>query len=714
MHVVNLAFEAGAFDAALMRSGTSSLVWHSARELAARGHRVSVVTPAHGRADHLRSVHGATDVEYHDSYVLPLSLDPAVWPGFPAETGVPLRTTALRMERDGVELYFLSNELLDRLPDTFYPDESAEGTDLSYFKTLAFQADGVRFIRAFFGAGADVVQAYEPVHHYVVPAALRAEPGCPVVSTVATNMPVNLKVYRPQVEAVLELLGAEADLDRCTDVPLAGDDLPGRVMRDHLEAVRASRRAGPGDVCVYALAVDHADAVDFMVEGQAETYTTFGGTPFEEYFRRLAVSRVIRENAHKFFVGGCAMSDSWFARDPAAVDRRAVLTSLGLDPDLPTFYHAARYSVEHKGQLELMRAVDEVLTAGGAANFLLRFSLGTAARPPEGSGDAFFSEIAARHPGRIHLDWRMVDEDTLFRHAAASDFCVFPGKYEQDTFLIAQGEAMACGAVPIATGQEVTRHFGQSFDPREPQATGFAVPRSFRTDDELLRAALVRRFEEAIGLFHGDRSEYRRLSGNARARARRFTWSRSGALREAAFLRLAEHGELARSVPVPLLIARGWYDLLDDAARAASRDLLVRTAVTTGAADVLLREAPDDPALLREAFRHAYDRARFADCATLARHLGDEDLAATVRERLAVRRGADSWTAEYRFPLAERVEMFLPRADGHLAVVAERAGHVFRATFPGPYQGTPLVLLLTLPYGRSAWDTVSPARVTPL
>ncbi len=134
----------------------------------------------------------------------------------------------------------------------------------------------------------------------------------------------------------------------------------------------------------------------------------------------------------------------------------------------------------------------------------------------------------------------MAGEDVLHQEAVAADFCLFPSKFELDSFLIAQGQLMACGAVPIGTAQAVTTHYRHHLPREHPDATGFAVPRSFAEDDPLLTSALTERILEAARIHREDPAEYRRLSDNARALARRFTW------RKAATTRLAPSPPLPR------------------------------------------------------------------------------------------------------------------------------------------------------------------------
>jgi len=96
MHIIEVAYEATAFDVHLTRGGTATVVWDLASRYAAAGHRVSVVTPAHGRV--------AT------------------------ELSLPVETRAYVMPREGVAIYFLSDAYLDLLPDTLHPANGIRGT----------------------------------------------------------------------------------------------------------------------------------------------------------------------------------------------------------------------------------------------------------------------------------------------------------------------------------------------------------------------------------------------------------------------------------------------------------------------------------------------------------------------------------------------------------------------------------------------------------
>ncbi|MFD0055016.1 glycosyltransferase [Streptomyces sp. NPDC127168] len=526
--VIAFAYEACSFDRRLMRSGTASLVWNSALSLARAGHRVSIVTPAHGQAGHLRRRYGARDTGHADTHTLPLRLDPAAWPPSWGSPAPRLTTRALHVRKDGVDLYFLSDAFLDAYPETFYPVAADEGRRLEFCKPLAFQLAGIRFVRSRFADRPAVVHAHEPLLHYLVPAAFTGDRLKRVVSAVATNHPVNTGVYGPQVSAALESLGARVDLDEYADPP-ERDGVLECAMRAHLTATGLDHPPRhERQISFFSLVGDQADGIDFLCEGQRTFYTGFEATPFTPRYRSLTVARVTERNAHKAFVGGCAVSDTWLARDPGAIDRDGVLNGLGLDPALPVFYHAARYDPHHKGQLEMVRAIESVLGEGRRANFLLRCATAS-------DTDPYFQKVADAYPGSVRLAWDMADEDTLFAEASVADYCVFPSKYELDTFLIAQGEAMACGAVPIATAQYGTRHFGHAHDFRAPDATGFAVDRSFEEDDPLLARALTDRFRQAIRLFTDEPGEYARLSGNARRTARRLTWERSAARRSAHF-----------------------------------------------------------------------------------------------------------------------------------------------------------------------------------
>ncbi|MDT0611126.1 glycosyltransferase [Streptomyces lancefieldiae] len=687
MHIIETYFECCGFDHTFLQGGTSVYLWNLSRAFAARGHRVSVVTPAHGRLDDLRGRYEVEDLDYADEYLLPLVLDPDVWHDLPAEVHLPLRTTAHRIRLDDVDLYFLSNDYLDRLPDTFYPPYSAKGRDLVFFKPLVFQVDSVRFLRHWFGAEKALVHAHEPYYHYLLPAALRDDPRKVVVSTVQSNMPITKKVYAPEVRRLLALLGAEADLPQ--DRPPAEPEL--EAVSQYQQLTHLHYEYPPDHVALYRLVLENADLIDFLSPGQLDFYASFRDTPFETLFARLPLAKAVKENAHKMFVGGCAISDQWLAWDPREVDRTAVLEGLGLDPALPTFFHNARYALHHKGQLELVRAVDRVLSDGLAANFVVRCISGAPLDDP------CFREVAERHRGRLHLESERVDERRVFEYASAADFCLFPSKFEMDTFLIAQGEAMACGAVPIATAQEGMAHFLHARP--EPETTGLAVNRSFAEDDPLLTTALVERVREAVTLWSEDPARYRLLSHRAAEVARQFTWEHCADLHLAAFGRLWD-GEPA-ALPAERALRNGWFDLLKD------EEITEEATLAHGDLAAYARRAPVDPSVARRFFLAAWERADFATCERVVDRFPTAVTTEEVRglrERCSV---TGDGTLVYRLPHAERVELVTPAPRGTAARALPEVREL-RRTGAGAFEGPPPTpgarLLLTLASGRVTWD----------
>ncbi|MFC4030770.1 glycogen/starch synthase [Streptomyces polygonati] len=726
-HIIESYFECGGYDHRLIKGGISVYIWNLSRAFRDRGHRVSVVTPAHGQLDYLRERYGAELLDYQDEYTLPLVLDPQIWPGFPGPVETPLRTTAARISLEGIDIYVLSNDYLDRYPDTFYPPYDAKGSDLSFFKPVAFQVDSVRFIRRHFAAEPAVVHLHEPFYHYLVPAALRSDPTKRVVSTVQSNMPIAKMVYRPETERLLELLECEADLDAFTDPgPRTEAEL---AMRQYMPRTHLFHQYAADHVALFPLVARYSDLVDFLSPGQRDFYAGFDDTPFEALFATLPAARTVRDNAHKSFVGGCAISDSWLAADTRAVDRDTVLGKLGLDPALPTFYHNARYAPHHKGQVELLRAVDRVLSEGLAANFVVRCIA------PAGIGDPAFHEAAERHRARLHLEWETVDETLLFDYAVSSDFCLFPSKFEMDTFLIAQGEAMACGSVPIATAQLGMAHFGHQADPidgpQAPTATGFAVNRSFREDDPELADALAERIREAVRLYRDDPAGYARLSRNAAANARAFTWDRCAAQHVDHFEGLwgtrgpADDADKADAADRAdeLALKAGWFDRLSPGAWTRWPDRVAERALAVGDIEAFARVRPVDDTAARQLFEAAHARADFAACAAVLRRTGrtgpEADL---LRARCRTGEGPDGRWVEYRLPQAARVDLVLPRRGPDPAAVrlepevvplvphGDGDSRTFRARLGRPVRDEALHLLLTLNTGRVTWDRIDLAE----
>ncbi|MET7815634.1 HAD-IIB family hydrolase [Streptomyces sp. NPDC005395] len=752
MHIITFSFECGGFDPRLMRGGLSPLVWQLSRRYAAQGHRVSLVTPGHGHVDRLRAAHGIEDLPHLTrTRTVPLALDPEVWASWPADLDVDVTTTVHRLRLDGVDVYFLSNAYLDLLPDRLYPPPGVEGRDLSHFKPLVFQAEGLRFVQEYLRSEDEpaVVHAFEPAYHYLLPPVLAPDPFLHTVSTVAANAPIGQKVYRPQVTRMLKLFGvADVDLD-ALDGPPPEERSTRAVLSRALAGTRMHVEYGPDHVGLFPLIAAHADLVDFVSPGQRAYYSTFRDTPVQALFETLPVARTLRQRADRVITGGCAVTDSWLARDTASVDRHQVLRRLGIDPALPVFYHAARYAVHHKGQLELMRAIEELLDDGVEAGFLLRCSTGDGA-----AANAYFQSVADRHPDRLRIAWDLADEDTLFEEAACADFCVYPSKFELDGFLIAQAEAMACGAVPIATDQHVTRHFRHALPSGHPEATGFSVPGSFHDDDPALARGLAARIRTAVGVFaaHVDGSDptYARLSANSRALARRFTWERAARTRLDAFEGLL-HGRV-RPFPVREAIAYGWFDDLPASAWDQHPEEIREAALTRGDLGAWERAGGAvDAQACERLFEAAWREAEFTTALHNAVVAGRSDLTARVHGRGTVRRTANGrWEVTYRHEHVARVEAVLEGrrgartgpdavsggsrpAAGETAAealasdepVPPGTGAVFHALSPqggrpGSFRavldaapaGRDLSVMLTLASGHVRWDTL-PLRRPP-
>jgi glycosyltransferase involved in cell wall biosynthesis len=682
-------------------------VWNLARKFAEHGHRVSIVTPAHGRLHYLKDRYGVEELDYHLKYEMPLLLDRKIWTKFPPTVNIPLTTRAHHMSLDGVDIYFLSNDYLDLLSDRFYPSKASEGADLSFFKPLIFQIDGVQFIERVFSAERVIVQAYEPLYHYLLALAFKDSPDRLVVSTVASNMPINQKVYRPQVDELLNLLSVDADLDVFSDEQVDSPLMD--VMRLYMPTVHLNYEYSSDYVSVFCMVATSCNLINFLSEGQKDFYSTFKDTPFQALFNTLTVSRVVKDNAYKQFVGGCAVSDEWLQRDPSTVDRVRVLNSLGLNPHLPTFYHSARYSVHHKGQVELMQAIDTVLASDRNVNFVVRCLLRAGSSNSHSIGNEYFQEVAECYPQNVFLDWQMVDEDTLFEQAASADFCIFPSKFELDTFLIAQGEAMACGAVPVATAQQGTRHYGHHRDVRFAEATGFSVNRSFTENDPLLVEDLVTRIREALDMFRNDPAEYAKLSANSRSVARGFTW-KWAAERHLEMFDVIDCGDTPRLSDDDAL-RYGWFELLSEKPWTEDRDRIARAAAEHGDLATYSQCAVVDELAIEGMFKAAYTRGYFETCERLATEVTRDDLVATIQSRCRIEQSDDHWSVMYRFPAARRIDLFLPLAaspsDSHRLYerhMLAKQDDAFRATFPGSAPSGHLSFLLTLASGGFAWD----------
>lgn len=522
MHIVEVYIESGGFDHRLIKGGISVYLWNLTRAFNARGHRTSVLSALNGQESYLTAEHGLELLDYQHDWDCSICADPGIW-GDRVSKPIPLRTRAYRLRKDGTDFYYLGNDFLNLYPDTYYPPYEGKGTDIGFFKPLIFQMEAVRFIRHQFGSEPLVIHAHEPFYQYLLPAAFADDPAKVVVSTVQSNMPITKKVYVPETREALRQIGADPDVAIAAE-PLA-DTLFNRCLTSYLPRTHLSYTYPAEYLDLFDLVLAYSDHVDFLSEGHLEFYTGFHGTAFRALFVQLPIARLYRDHADKLFVGGCGLGQRWL-EGPAAPDgRAALLHDLKLDPDLPTFFHSARYAPGHKGQAELFGAIRQFLEQGGRANFVLRCITEAAIADPRYAG------LARDFPDMVYFTTRMQSEDELRAMAEAADFALFPSKLEMDTFLIAQGEAMACGCVPIASDQLGMKHWRHGRGALgEGERTGFAVIRSFLHEDPALVSSIVDAIRTATALFREDPAGYAELSRRSRLCAASFGWQTAGDL----------------------------------------------------------------------------------------------------------------------------------------------------------------------------------------
>jgi glycosyltransferase involved in cell wall biosynthesis len=540
LNIVECHLEFGGFDDRLIKGGISVYLWNLCGEFAAAGHRVTAVTAAHGLLPWLRERYDVEDLPWAPELEIPVALDPRVWPDHAPEVVLDTRATAHRIRVRGVDIVVLAGGLLDSWPETFYPPYESKGRDLRFLKPLVFQVCAANFI-AEHCAPNTVVHLHEPYYHYLMPSALSARQFT-VVSTVQANMPVSKKVYGPEVRTLLTYLEVDLDVARgMRDAPLTGHLR--QVMRAYLPRTLLyndyPERPGHDYLPILGLVVRSVAALDFLSPGQLDHVISQRGTPFERLFSDLAVHRELRAAPERLVVGGCAIGDRWRTAPDESEPREATLNGLGLDPERPTLYHNARYAPGHKGQHELFRALLRVLEEGTQVNVLLH------CLDPGGTNDPGLTALGERFTGLVRISTQPMAEQELIEWACSSDICVYPSKYEMDTFLMAMGEAMACGAVPLATAQLGMAHFGHSATLTDPAATGLALPRSFRADDRLLEDAIVRGIHTLLEFRAADPQRWSAMRDRARRVARTFSWQRA-ATRLAGIFEAASRGGLPR------------------------------------------------------------------------------------------------------------------------------------------------------------------------
>lgn len=709
MNVIECHFEFCGFDDHLVKGGISVYLWNLCRHLRRRGEAVSGLSTDHGLIGALAQRYDVEQLPWRDQHSIEVPLDPVTWEQHGPAVLLSFDTTAYRLRAEGVDVVLLSDELLHPYGDTFYPPHEAKGRDLAFLKPLAFQVAATRYLLA--NAPDDaVVHLHEPIYHYLVAAAL-ADRGLTTVCTVQSNMPANKKVYGPEVRALLKHLGSDgAVLDDLVDPPL--DSPLHRAMLACLPITKLNytypERAGHDYVSVLGLVARSATALDFLSPGQLAHVSTQEDTPFEQLFSTLAVRNVLRRNAHKMVVGGCGLGESWLRVEPRPGQRAEVLGQLGLDADLPTIFHNARYAVDHKGQHEMAEGLRRLLTSGQRVNVLLHcLSLTPLNDPP-------LQDLARDFPDVVRLETRPMTREDIEGWACAADICLYPSKFEMDTFLLGMGEAMACGAIPVATAQAGMRHFGHVPDPtRDLQATGLALPRSFRRDDTLLVEGVFQGLTTVVGMIMEDPEFVSGMRTRARDRARTFTWDRVAEQFAAIFV-AARAGTLPDPEP-RILLERGWADLIDERKLLAVRSHATQVAWERGDLALARRlglvaepgpaDGPNDPPPGGDPWDRLYESARRRGDITACRQIADaggrQEHHRMLRERGQVTPHSGGSFVSWQFTPAARVEV--ATLDGRLCPLERRSDDTFAGYLSDPPEAG-VALLITLNDGRACWD----------
>ncbi|MEL7198812.1 MAG: glycosyltransferase [Pseudomonadota bacterium] len=555
MNILQVYLESGGFDYRLIRGGISVYLWNLTRAFNARGHTTGVISALNGQHDLLSIDHGLKALDYAHDWECKIDADPAIW-GSMLEAPLRLKTRAYHLHKDGTDFYYLGNEFLDLYPDTYYPPYEGKGTDIGFLKPLIFQMEVAHFIKSHFAGEDWVIHAHEPFYQYLLPTAFAHDPTKTVISTVQSNMPITKKVYMPETRTALQQIGADPDRIEATS-PLP-DTLFNRCLEQYLPRTHLNYPYPPNYLSLFDLVLADSDGVDFLSDGHLEFYTGFYGTAFRAWFLQLALHKQYLRDAEKLFVGGCGLAGQWLDEKRDQADRSEVLKSLSLDPALPTFFHSARYAPNHKGQNELVLAFREFFEAGGRANLILRCI--TEAGVP----DARYTALADDFADMVYFTSEMQSEAELMAMADASDFALFPSKLEMDTFLIAQGEAMACGCVPIASDQLGMEHWQHGRGAKdESKRTGFAVIRSFLDEDPALVASIIKTVDDAV-ILHSDPERYSEMSARARKCALAHGWRAVGDKHLEAFERISSQ-EHAASAPISKASDGDWLNVAMDA-----------------------------------------------------------------------------------------------------------------------------------------------------
>jgi len=714
MKIIECYINAGGFDYKMICGGISIYVWNLAQHFAKAGHEASIVTAAHGQIDYLKSKYNLTKLSKTLKYNLPIVLDKSKWKGFESEVSIPLETEIYKLRLENVDIYLLSNEYLNKYSDTFYPPYDVKGKDLGFYKYLVFQVDFIKFVREYFKDEKVLLHAHEPFYQYLIPPAFKDDPNVKVVSTVQSNMPVNKKIYKPKLEKLLSFLDCPVDLSPIMDKKQTETEFE-KCIRQYLPVTHLNYDYPDNDyVNFYSLVLKYSDGIDFLSEGQKYFYSTFAGTAFEDYVKQFTVYNLIKENYNKMFVGWCAISDEWFVNTKNKISKEkksSILSSLGLNPAYPTFYHNARYAVEHKGQVELMRAIDTYLSKHKDANFIIRCLSGNGIDSP------YFNEVIKKYPENLYFEWQVQKEEKIIEYSQCADFCLFPSKFEMDTFLIAQGEAMLFGAVPIASRQEGMRHWNHAKEEDDPEVSGYSVRRSFQENDSLLADDLYDKIRKSVVTFNNEPQKYKKISENAVKTANIYNWGYS-AKSHLFYMEKIFNGEKS-FIRLEDILDTGWYDLVDKNYLEKNYDAMRKASINRGDLETFEKHFKGELKDYKIIFDKAFENGKFGICEAIISKFPKDFDNTLIHGRISAKSDDKTLSISYNFANADRVEVFIPnksfektsseiarKLQDFTGIFMNKENNKFFTDINLKEKTNEIYFLVTLKSGNVSWDRV--------
>ena len=499
MTLTNVYFDAAGFDPRMIKGGPSHFVWNLAHSIAANREDSALLIPSHGELELFIQDWGFENIWEMTVPTLELPLEPDIWPT-PSNLCISGILTLWKGTIQGVEVFVIDHYLLRAYRDSYFPPYETKGKDLGFFKPLVFQILCLHvLLNSGYFSTIEPIIFHEPYYHFLMIHILALKGYENLFSVIHSNMPLEKRFYFPTLQPVGRIFGLELDCD----YPQRTNNPAISFMESILPSTHLHYPQGEGIfIPIMLWPLRDSLRILFLNEGHRQFVIHQSHTPMENLISKLPLHTDLKKIEITSGILGACLNALWLEGNiPKRNNERST-----------KFFHSGRWAPGHKGQFELLEAVQRFVrdNTDSDSSFILHF-LGL-----DEKTKSLLNEQINNSPRVVILN-QTLDQKALKQFYQECDFCIFPSKFEMETFFMSIGEAMTQGCIPISTIQIGTQHWWSTLP---DSILGLWLTRSFQEHSTQLVDEIIQSIKAASDFHHNNFRELEKIRDTVAEKAK--------------------------------------------------------------------------------------------------------------------------------------------------------------------------------------------------